>query len=227
MPSSAEFSQLWDWQLVCAVWQSLSKLWWMLGEITPEKPNFTPHKTVHQAANCYSECILLHLPWQAEAISQTPLHKLKVWCHPVNVKLFRPAQASAGIYSTQLLLNPSTLHWLWTEAANAALLVSPSPILSLSVSVFTRPSLFSPACTSQWCFPLLHSHSISLLLSLHPFHFRLPLFYLTPLFPPDDAFTQVHTSSPSFFHSILLSFPSLPLILQPFFFSVFNHRPQP
>lgn len=60
-PSSAEFSQLWDWQLVCTVWQSLSKLWWMQWEITPEKPNFTPHKTVHQAANCYSECILLYL----------------------------------------------------------------------------------------------------------------------------------------------------------------------
>lgn len=60
MPSSAEFSQLWEWQLVCTVWQSLSKLWWMQGEITPEKPNFTPHKTVHQAANCYSGYILLH-----------------------------------------------------------------------------------------------------------------------------------------------------------------------
>ncbi len=138
---------------------------------------------------------------QAEAISQTPLHELKVWCHPVNVKLFRPAQASAGIYSTQLLLNPSTLHWLWIEAANAALLVSPSPFLSFSVSVFTHPSLFFPACTSQWCFPLLYSHSISLLLSLHPFHFRpSPLSY-----SPFSAWWCFHSSG-SYFISLFLSF---------------------
>lgn len=34
----------------------------MCGEMAPENLNFTPHKTVHQAANCYTDYLLQLLP---------------------------------------------------------------------------------------------------------------------------------------------------------------------
>lgn len=45
----------------------------MCGEMAPENLNFTPHKTVHQAANCYTDYLLQLLP--SETSSPGPYHR--------------------------------------------------------------------------------------------------------------------------------------------------------
>lgn len=176
MPPPAEFSQFCEWQLVCTVWQSLSKLWWMQGEITPEKPNFTPHKTVHQAPNCYSESILLHLL----SVAVKPKQYRRHLCTGLRSDVTQ--SMSSFPVRPKSLMASTVRYFYWTRPH------------------FTDCGLKLVMQPSRWCFPLLHSHSISLLLSLHTFHFRAsPLSYTS--FPSWRCFH----SSGSYFTSLFLS----------------------
>lgn len=159
---------------------------------------------------------------RAEAIQQTPLHKLKVWCHPVNVKLFCPARVSAGIYSS--------FYWSRLQFTDCGLkpLMQPSLCLHLLSSSFQSLSLhilhFPPTLHPQMMFGSF-TFTLHLLFTLTtPFSFPSFSFILLPFFSP--SWRCFHSSGSyfifSFFHCVPLSFPSLSLILLSFpFFSCF------
>ncbi len=135
-----------------------------------------------------------------------------------------PAQVSAGMYSS--------FYWSCLHFTDCGLkpLMQPFLCLHLPSSHFHLYTsfIFSPTSADKWCFPLLHSPSVSPLTFHYTLFISVLLLYLTPLSPPWRYFhsSGSHFISLFLFLSVLLSFPSLSLILQSFsFFLVFNTTP--
>lgn len=160
----------------------------MQGEITPEKPNFTPHKTVHQAANCYSGYILLHSP--SEAVKPRQYHR----------HLYTSFKSDVAQSMSSFSVQPLCWHLQHTafiepcpHSTDCGLepLMQPSLCLHLPSSpfqsVFTHPSLFPSRRLSM----IFCSFTFTLCLRLTfttPFSFPSS-FILLPFFRPNDAFT--------------------------------------
>lgn len=139
---------------------------------------------------------------QSNTISQTPLHKLKVWYHP----------ASISVQPVPLLGSKvCRLYWTHPDSTDCGLksLMQPFLCLHLPSSVFQFPLLHIPHF-----FLSTDTSMMSFLFYIpapYPVYFQHTLFIsflllcLAPLLP-DDAFThQIHTSDSSSCHSVLLS----------------------
>lgn len=198
-------------RLVCTVWQSLSKLWWTQGEITPEKPNFTPHKTVHQAANCYSECILSHLP--SEAVKPRQYHR------HLYTSLKSVVTQSMSRFSVQpepsLASTVRSFYWTRPHFTECGLKPLMQPSLCLHL-----PSLMSQPLSLH----ILHfppSLHLSVMFSSFIFTLHLPCTFTTPFSFPSFSFILL-----PFSRLTMLSFLRFILhLLLSFTLSCFNFLP--